>query len=279
MGLLDGIPYSPHIAPSDWCAQQPCLELGDITLSQPSSSVIVYLAAIVGIWVGWKLYTGHHGQKSRKWFGVSLILGGIGAFLAGTSYQAFGFEIKCAGREVCNWTSWWELGYEFTTVLAASYLLLAVSRMCFPPKWFAASKLFAILLSVTYTIVLILGVYFQDRFLLSFELMLLFSTPLYVIILIVNLIQWIKTKNVHMGKLTLTWMLLFAVLMAYYGYLLQGITDLLWQKGIWFSENDVLHVGMILWLFYIHFKLSDSIKDCYTNKMKMYIRETNKSTT
>jgi hypothetical protein len=261
MGLLDGIPYSPQIVPADWCTRQPCLEVAGITLSQPSSSVIVYLTAFVGVWVGWKLFSFQNGHESRKWFGISLILGGIGAFLAGTSYQAFGYEIKCAGRDVCNWTSWWELGYELTTVVAAAYLLLAVVKMCFPPNWLSYAKRFSVLLSVSYGCVLVLGVAMQNSFLLSFELMLLFSTPLYIVILVTNLLQWTKTRNNHIGKLTMTWILLFSVLFAYYTYLLSGCTEFLWHKGVWFSANDVLHVGMILWLLYIHFALSKSIKD------------------
>ncbi len=260
-GLLDGIPYSPTVVPAEWCSKQPCIELAGLTISQPSSSIIVYLAAIIGLAVGWKLYANSQGQQARKWFGISLILGGIGAFLAGTSYQAFGFEIKCAGREICNWTSWWELGYEWITVIAAAYLLLAVVRMCFSERWIKPVKLFAIVLAVSYALVLALGVAQKSQFLLSFELMLLFSTPLYIIILIANAVQWFRTKNALIGKLTLTWLLLFGVLLTYYGYLSLGFTDILWTNGIWFSENDVLHVGMILWLLYIHFSLGTSLRD------------------
>lgn len=260
-GFLDGIPYSPTVIPAEWCSKQPCVEYGGLIISQPSSSIIVYLAAIIGVAVGWKFYAQPQGQQSKSWFGQSLVLGGIGAFLAGTSYQAFGYEIKCAGREVCNWTSWWELGYEWVTVVAAAYLLLAVVRMCFSSHWLKPVKVFSILLVMCYTVVLTVGVAQKSQFLLSFELMLLFSTPLYVIILIANAIQWSRTKNIHIGKLTLTWLMLFSILIAYYGYLMLGMTELLWANGIWFSENDVLHVGMIIWLLYIHYSLGDSLRD------------------
>lgn len=261
MGLLDGIPYAPEVLATEWCDKQPCVEIGNVLISQPTSSVIVYLTAVIGIWVGRNLYVTAEGQQSKKWFGISLRLGGIGAFLAGTSYQAFGYEIKCAGREVCTWTSWWELGYELVTVVAAAYLLVGVAAMCFSNKWIRMAKMFGLLLSVVYLLVLILGVVKQNQFMLSFELMLIFSTPVYIVILIANAIQYVQTKNKHIAKLTITWLLLFSVLIAYYAYLLLGITDMLWQKGVWFSENDVLHVGMILWLVYIHASLQDSIRD------------------
>ncbi len=261
VGLLDHIPYSPVVLPSEWCSKQPCSEIGGIVISQPTSSGIVYLAALLGLFVGWKLYKDVTGQKSKQWFGISLILGGIGAFLAGTSYQAFGYEIKCAGREICNWTSWWELGYELVTVIAAAYLLLAVVKMCFSDRWIFSAKVFSVTLSVAYAIVLAVGVTQNNQFLLSFELMLLFSTPLYVLILFANGIQYFQTGNRHIAKLALTWLMLFGVLIAYFSYMMLGFTEILWAHNIWFSENDVLHVGMILWLLYIHFALSDSIQD------------------
>ena len=261
MGLLDGIPYAPEVLSAEWCDKQPCIEIGNVLISQPSSSVIVYLAAFVGLWVGRNLYITAEGQQSKKWTGISLILGGIGAFLAGTSYQAFGYEIKCAGREVCTWTSWWELGYELVTVIAAAYLLVGVAAMCFSSAWIRIAKVFGVVLSVAYLLVLILGIATENQFFLSFELMLLFSTPLYVLILIANGIQYAQTKNKHIAKLTITWLLLFSVLIAYYSYLLLGLTDTLWLQGIWFSENDVLHVGMILWLLYIQTFLKTSIQD------------------
>jgi len=261
MGLLDGIPYSPEVLPTDWCSKQPCVEVGGFIISQPSSSLIVCMAAFASLYVGWKLYKHNAGHQSKKWFGISLILGGIGAILAGASYQAFGYEIKCAGREVCNWTSWWELGYELTTVVAVTYLLVAVVKMCFADKWLAPSKIFAVVLSVSYFLTLVAGVVLKSQFLLSFELMLLFSTPFYVLFLILNGIQYAQTRNRHIAQLGFTWLMLFGVLIAYFAYMMMGCTQTLWAQGIWFSENDVLHVGMILWLAYIHFALSDSIQD------------------
>ena len=46
--------------------------------------------------------------------------------------------------------------------------------------------------------------------------------------------------------------LLVIVQVAYFSYYAAGITALLWGNGdgFYFSENDVLHVGMMLWLAY-----------------------------
>lgn len=261
MQLLDGIPYSPLVLPSEWCSKQPCWEISGIIINQPTSSIIVYLAALFGLYVGWKLCKDVTKQKSKQWFGISLMLGGIGAFLAGTSYQTFGYEIKCAGREICNWTSWWELGYELTTVVAVAYLLVAVVKMCFAQKWLRPTKIFVVVFVASYLLTLAIGVVLENQFLLSFELMLLFSAPFYVFFLIVNGIQYVKTRNRHIAKLGFTWLILFGVLVTYFAYMMMGLTQTLWAHGIWFSENDVLHVGMILWLTFIHFVLSDGIQD------------------
>ncbi len=37
----------------------------------------------------------------------------------------------------------------------------------------------------------------------------------------------------------------------YFLYYLLGITPRLWAQGIWFSENDILHLSLIAWMVYI----------------------------
>jgi Zn-dependent membrane protease YugP len=48
---------------------------------------------------------------------------------------------------------------------------------------------------------------------------------------------------------------------AYAVSLEMNLTSLLWTKGIWFTENDVLHVGLILWVYYILKTLVTYVKD------------------
>jgi hypothetical protein len=57
------------------------------------------------------------------------------------------------------------------------------------------------------------------------------------------------------------WLLLTMV--AYWLYDRLDITPKLWAKGrgIWFSQNDVLHIGLILWMIYIATVVANRVND------------------
>lgn len=95
---LSSIPHDdPDLTPENWCMKQPCIKVGiagkQLVISQPLSSLWVYLLGLFAIGGGLYFLHIHHDQHSRLWWGLSLLLWGIGALLAGTSYQAFGYEI------------------------------------------------------------------------------------------------------------------------------------------------------------------------------------------
>jgi hypothetical protein len=258
---LKKIPYDPPLKSTDWCANQPCSELGDLIISQPSSSAIVYILSILSIAIGVFFLKKNKGQQSIKWWGYSIIIGGIGALFAGTSYQAFGYELKCAGRQYCIYTNWWELWYEILTIASAGALLIGISYSCFSLKWQNICKGFAIINTLTYLVVIFLGVYSVNKFLLSFELMICFIAPTYILIMICNIIDYTRIKKQLLKKLIVSWLILFSTLGAYYLYMITGITQKLWESNIWLSDNDVLHLGMIGWILYLYFELYDNLTD------------------
>jgi hypothetical protein len=61
--------------------------------------------------------------------------------------------------------------------------------------------------------------------------------------------------------LMMTWCCLGLVMAAYYLYMGSGFATVLWNRGIWFNENDVLHIGLILWMIYIAKVLTGKIED------------------
>ncbi len=189
------------------------------------------------------------------WWGLGLLLGGIGALLAGFSFQAFGYELKARGREVCLLTSGWEVGFNLATVAALQLGLVgfaaafAPGRRVFPALAASSAAVFAGLTAW--------GVYGPVRFLVSFELVVLFCAPGTLLCVGLALRQPRATRR----PLLTSFGLLAGSAAAYYLFRLAGLTEELWEAGLWFSDNDVLHVGMILWLLHAGFKVLPVLRD------------------
>lgn len=84
-----------------------------------------------------------------------------------------------------------------------------------------------------------------SAFLLSFELLLLFAVPALVIAAALAIHRW----SLELARKILGVLVLLAVVQgAYLAYYFAGLTEVLWASGIYFSANDVLHVGMLIWL-------------------------------
>ena len=258
---IHSIPFEPTLKSSEWCENQPCFEVNGVTLNQPTSSILVFLLAFLTVYAGYYFLKTHNNYQSRKWWGYSLISSGIGAFLAGISYQLFAYELKCSGQEYCNWTNWFEVFYNITTVMGASCLLIGVAYSCFHTKWLRLVKIVAGLKLLIYLLICLIGAFVPNKFLISYEFLVIFSTPVYLLYLIINIYQYLNTKSSLFKYLSLTWISLFGILIIYYIYLFSGLTESLWKREIWFSANDILHVLMILWIIYIWKFLSKHIID------------------
>ncbi len=262
---LDTIEYSPKLTPDAFLSTQHWIKIQlrslNFVLSQPSSSLIVYFVSLFDIFVAYKFLTNLQNQKSKLWWGIGLFLTGAGALLAGTSYQAFGYEIKCSGREFCTWTSWWEIIYAFFSGLGMNAFLVACAYSNASGSFRKSIIYYALLNAVIYSGLLFYGAFVPIQFLVSFEFLSLSSTPSVLFFIWIYGKAYNKTKSKMNLYLRNTWIILIAVIFIYALYLILGITAPLWQKGIWFTENDVLHVGMIYWIYIIWVKLPNEVKD------------------
>ena len=70
---LKKIPYDPPLKSDEWCTNQPCSELGNVIISQPSSSVVVYILGILSITIGIFFLKKNKGKNTKNWWANSKI--------------------------------------------------------------------------------------------------------------------------------------------------------------------------------------------------------------
>jgi len=265
---LESIRYSDQeLTPNNWCEEQPCLQITiasrQVILTQPSSTIFVYLLGLLTIGVGLYFLWIRGAELSRLWWGVSLLLWGIGALLAGTSYQAFGYEIKCAGRSSCAWTSWWEVVYLMFQYISMSAMLVAFSYSSTTGSLQTALLVYALVSSLLYIVVTLIGGLIPVKALVTFNLMVRVSTPIFLFMLVLTGWRYSMFGTSMDLALLGCWILLLLTSTAYYLYDEFDITTKLWNrgKGFWFSQNDILHLGLILWMIYIAVVVAHQIHD------------------
>lgn len=257
-GRVDDLVYQPPTAPVEWCEQRPCVEMGGLVVAEPWSSVLVLVLALLWLGVGIYFLATRRGQRSRTWFGASLLLGGLAAGSAGISYQALSYELKCAGRDVCVLTNGYEIAYSLLQVASMSAMVVAVAHALASPRARRVITIYAALNLIVYVVATVVGVLMPSAFLLSFELLLAFAVPALLIAAVLAIRRWSEAlAHRILGVLVL----LVLVQVAYLVYYALGVTESLWESGVYFSANDVLHVGMLLWLSVTAGTLGPTLRD------------------
>lgn len=262
-GRLDELVASPPTTPEQWCQQRPCVDLGSTVLTEPLGTVLVALLTVAWIASGVYFLVTRAGQRSRTWLGIALVLGGVGAGLAGVSYQAFSYPLKCAGWDYCRLTNAWEVGYSVAQAASVSAMVVAVAYACTVGgvrrglAWYAAANV------AVYLVVTAVGVLAPSALLLSFEVLMLFAVPGIVVVLVVAGRRYRRERDPLDRSLLLAAVLLVAVQVAYFAYYAAGVTATLWDdgQGFYFSANDVLHVGMLGWLAYVVVAVGRRLRD------------------
>jgi hypothetical protein len=262
---LDSIPSSPPRTPQEWLAVQPWtfFEVAShrVIVVQPSTTIIVSALSILALLIGVRFLRSRDGQLSRFWWGVGLLLWGTGGLLAGASYEAFSYAIKCEGRAVCAWTSWFEVAYLILTAWSINAMMLAEAQACSAGGWRQAIALGAGSSALAYSVVVLVGAMVPIRFLVSFELLVLVAAPSILVCLALRASRYRLSRA--RGDLAAlgTWLWLILCVVAYYAYLVLGVSEALWTRGIWFTENDVLHLGLIAWMLSVVFVLAPLLRD------------------
>lgn len=250
-----GIPIfleKPLRGPAEWLEAHPHFEWGGLILSQPSSSVLVFMAAFFALWIGRLLFRDRGEHLSRFYWACSWIFGGLGAVFAGISYQLFAYEIKCRGYEFCLWTSVWELAYLVLTVVAGACSVVAVSHSFLGPRGQSWARIYGLLSSLIYCVTLGIGLGFEQRFLCSFEFLVLYTGPGGLGMAFI-LLRWGRPILDARGLRVYSWtaILLLGAVLGYGFYGALGIEDGLWERGIWFTANDAFHGLMMVWLLFV----------------------------
>lgn len=229
--LIEGAPY--------WVLES----FNGLILQQPSSTLWVFLLGLVTVGVG-VAYLRTKGEIPA-WLGINFVFWGVGAWVAGISYQAFGAALKCVGDAPCSWTNGVELFYMILTVLSINALLVAYSGFTQGTtsrrlKWMA-------LISVCgYGVLQGVGMLMPNQFLLSYEFMLIFLAANIVVMMRISYQR--KALSLH-ARLWTIWLLFLGVNAAYFVALFSGYAVPLYEStGIWFNENDVLHVLLLVWM-------------------------------
>lgn len=227
-------------------------------LIQPSSTLMVYGLGILTMILGILFLNNHRGQNSRKWWGIGMVLWGIGAIVAGSSYQAFGYELKCAARDLCLLTSWVEILYLWITIFSMNALLVAMTYRMHKKTQRKYLRFYALISCMLYSAWLLIGILTSNPFMLSYEALLLFLLP--TIVLYFGII--LHRKSTVDRILKLTWILFLGVNVAYFVWLFAGISVPLYQNvGIWLNENDILHLFLILWMGWQYKKVYPLLAD------------------
>jgi purine-cytosine permease-like protein len=106
------------------------------------------------------------------------------------------------------------------------------------------------------------GAVIPVRFLISYEGFMAFIGINFLIMFILNILHYKKHKDKLNLKLIYIWIGFLVVNIGYFVFLLGDIGTNLYQNfGIWFNENDALHVLLILWSCFILVLLKKDLID------------------
>ncbi|MBN2652396.1 MAG: hypothetical protein JXR63_08435 [Spirochaetales bacterium] len=262
---IDGLLLEPEISPQEFLETMPHMEISlfgkSLVFTQPLSTLWVALLGLLMIAFGSVFLANRLGDAARSYWGIGLILWGLGAISAGISYQAFGYELKCAGRDFCLFTSDFEIVYMLLTCYSIAFFIAATAYASASGRSRRFLLCFAVADSVVYTILALVGAFLPVKFLISYEGFLVLTGGNFLLMFIFNILHYKKFKDSANLDFILIWIILNFVNIGYFAWLFAGISRPLYEKfGVWFNENDFLHVLLIFWAIFLFIRLKKSLK-------------------
>ena len=140
-------------------------------------------------------------------------------------------------------------------------MMLGEAHACAERRWLPTIGFGASGSALVYAAVVLTGALVPIRFLVSFELLILVAAPSIAVCIGLRALRWRRSRTGADLALLATWLWLVLSTGAYYAYLVLDIPRALWARGIWFTENDVLHVGLIAWMFSIALVIVPQLRD------------------
>lgn len=256
----------PLVTPAAFLASMPSVTLSlfgqELILIQPSSTLIVYFLGFLMLGLGIAFLRTRGNERSRVLFGVALVLWGLGTLFAGSSYQAFGYELKGRGMDYCLFTDKLELIYLWLTACSIDMMVVATAFSSVAESNQKSVIRYAILHGLAYFVFLFIGIVTPIRFLVSYEGFMLFMGGNFILMFVLNILHYQKKKDLLNRNFIVIWLLFLGVNLGYFIYLFGGFGESLEQnQGIWFHANDMLHVLLIAWAVAIGFFLGKSLQD------------------
>jgi hypothetical protein len=121
---------------------------------------------------------------------------------------------------------------------------------------------FALIDSAAYSVYMFVGAVLPVKFLISYEGFMAFIGVNFLIMFILNLLHYKKHKDNLNRNLIYIWISFLIVNFGYFVFLLGNIGANFYQNfGVWFNENDALHVLLILWSCIILVLLRKDLRD------------------
>jgi hypothetical protein len=143
-------------------------------------------------------------------------------------------------------------------------LLIATALSCTGGNLQMVLLGYALLSAVVYACLTFIGALVPVKTLITFQLMVWVSTPIFLTVFLINGWRYYQFGTPMDLALLAAWLWLLCTMAAYWLYGHLDIAPKLWakRKGIWFSQNDVLHIGLIGWMIYIATVVANLVNDC-----------------